>query len=444
MASSVSPEAISQPQFQYEPLLDFECTMQFMGKGGITTITFLDVSSARINSFKREHLVDTLKERVASLCHLNPWIAGSLVCDKTRHKNVQLRYPQYPTKADIDEILVISKDPCLCALSLELPVQQISQTVGSSSAIVEKGYTLIKDSSKRVCKVSLCLSKTPSIVSLIFSMSHVVGDGHTYYKLLQQILEADGLKESLSCVRKHEAAEECKTKGTGEEQYKFVCKPAIMINLAAKMFCSCQKAKLSARYIDAEKVTIVKDQEKARHGRSAAFVSTNDILTSTFGRASKPRVLLMAINWRKRIKSLADSDAGNYESCIVYDPESYETPFQIRESLMCGMPIRRVSDMRIPSCCETLTCKISMITNWAFPSFKCECHVHLDEREGESGYVSVPVLLHLPILKMEEVPMNLAIIFRAEKNRLAVFYCLFDINLQDLVNVGAPIGEEIP
>ena len=62
------------------------------------------------------------------------------------------------------------------------------------------------------------------------------------------------------------------------------------------MMCG-SKTKIEARYIDQDKV--ISSKEKVKDG----FVSTNDIVTSSFARATKVDILLMAINLRNRVKS---------------------------------------------------------------------------------------------------------------------------------------------
>ena len=56
----------------------------------------------------------------------------------------------------------------------------------------------------------------------------------------------------------------------------------------------------------------VKTEYTATPEEGVAFVSTNDILTSSFAKSIRARICMMAINFRNRIQSLVDGDAGNY------------------------------------------------------------------------------------------------------------------------------------
>merc|ERR1712070_1145579 len=74
----------------------------------------------------------------------------------------------------------------------------------------------------------------------------------------------------------------------------------------------------------------MKDCSKAD---SVQFVSTNDIIVSSFFNASKPDACLMQVNLRGRCDQWRDTDAGNYHYNLFYTSKSYGTPVQIRQSL---------------------------------------------------------------------------------------------------------------
>ena len=67
--------------------------------------------------------------------------------------------------------------------------------------------------------------------------------------------------------------------------------------------------------------------------QNTKFVSTNDIITSTFLRAAQVNMGLMAINFRDRLTDCKQSDAGNYQNMLVYYPADYASPSLIRASL---------------------------------------------------------------------------------------------------------------
>ena len=68
---------------------------------------------------------------------------------------------------------------------------------------------------------------------------------------------------------------------------------------------------------------------------------------------------------------------------------------------------------------KTVTSKVSMITNWAFPSFKAD--LALPSASGED--CTIPLELHLPIpYHPKEIAFPICVIFRPCADRLAVLY----------------------
>ena len=114
----------------YEPLLDTESSMMvFLGEPSVTTISlFKDVDHA--NS------VTYLKQRLTLICQANPWIAGRLIKDKTKHKdNVILAMPSSIHEHDVDTIFSTEEDSILTPLNTTTPFSQF----GINSLEVEVG-----------------------------------------------------------------------------------------------------------------------------------------------------------------------------------------------------------------------------------------------------------------------------------------------------------------
>ena len=126
---------------------------------------------------------------------------------------------------------------------------------------------------------------------------------------------------------------------------------------------------IESYYIDTDKIAEAKAQ-----AIGVDYVSTNDILTSTFGNATSARLLLMAINFRDKLPDFKADDAGNYEGALVFGPDDYATPTSIRQTLNTGPPAYRrgagltTGPAALPGCCENLRCQISMVTNMLNPN----------------------------------------------------------------------------
>ena len=81
--------------------------------------------------------------------------------------------------------------------------------------------------------------------------------------------------------------------------------------------------------VDASKVAGVKAksvENATRNGiDSVNFVSTNDVITSHFCRASGARVCMMVVNFRDKTDlGIGDNHAGCYEGCLLLDEEKEE------------------------------------------------------------------------------------------------------------------------
>ena len=112
--------------------------------------------------------------------------------------------------------------------------------------------------------------------------------------------------------------------------------------------------------VDNSKVKEIKAGERAE---GVSFVSTNDILTSTFGNAAAPRILFLPVNFRNKLDGYVSSDAGNYENSLVLCPGNYATPDHIRKLLLSGPPEYKRDEEEggpLPVGDEARECKLSV------------------------------------------------------------------------------------
>ena len=77
--------------------------------------------------------------------------------------------------------------------------------------------------------------------------------------------------------------------------------------------------------------------------------------------------MMFAINWRNRLLKIDNELAGNYEGGLIFDPQSYEEPQNIRKTLNKPVPMIREGETPLPGFCEQLRMRLSLITSWAFP-----------------------------------------------------------------------------
>lgn len=171
--------------------------------------------------------------------------------------------------------------------------------------------------------------------------------------------------------------------------------------------------KLNAQYVDKEKIREWKEKEAG----NADYISTNDILTSTFSQSVGADVLLMAINLRNRVENTYSNDAGNYSLVVVHDRQSSKRPSDIRTSLNDGPPFKRKGNSSLPGFYQTVKAQCSLITNWAFSSFNAD----IELPTSTEGTVS-PIELHLPVYDPKSIAFPIAIIFKPKAGRLGMIY----------------------
>ena len=410
----------------YQPLLDTESSLMFfLAEPAITTITFFKGADAKLSSV-------WLVNRLTEICNVNPWLVGRLVKNKRLHKNVLLEIPRIVTEEDVHSILcqdetVTSK---LSRISTKSKYEDLVDVILKSDVVVSPGYKLIGRKDRRIAKFTLVPVDNEQ-VALIASITHAVSDGYTYYKVMSML---SGDIVELSYVRQHEFVP-ASIEAIGTKEYKFLNSASFLICCLRSMLRTSKDKRIDARYIDQDK--IICSKEKVQDG----FVSTNDIITSSFAQATKADILLMAINLRNRIKFAHFCHSGNYESVIVHDSISASTPRALRKTLNGGASFKRDGDKRLPGFFKTVFCKVSMITNWSFPEI-WKADLKLFHSSGEK---SIPLDLHLPVYNVKDIAFPLGIVFRAKADRLAILYGgnTGEISYDRLTEVGGPIGAPV-
>lgn len=134
-----------------------------------------------------------------------PWFAGRLVKTKT---GAQLRHPVGPASEHIDSLFTATPaagdaattaSPAAFQLApTSLYAQICTKMYKSGTVVVGSGYALLgKD--KPVVLLTL-VESVPGKFALVFSMSHVVGDGRTYYEVFK-MLQPDAIVRPMPTAR---------------------------------------------------------------------------------------------------------------------------------------------------------------------------------------------------------------------------------------------------
>merc|ERR1712070_314917 len=130
----------------------------------------------------------------------------------------------------------------------------------------------------------------------------------------------------------------------GKAQHLYQYSMGFILPIVCGGMCCAPKKKMLAYYVDQERIKDIR--ANAVEGTNPEFVSTNDVLTSGFGVASGLTLMSMAINMRGRAEGLLATDAGNYESGLLFEAQAYAEPTLIREVYKRDPPISRAQ--RLP------------------------------------------------------------------------------------------------
>jgi len=247
---------------------------------------------------------------------------------------------------------------------------------------------------------------------LVFSLSHVVADGHTYYTILDMVHDKN--KVFSMNVDRSERYQEAMDKLYGAKVTRWQESKKLTANMAWSSLKPFSKKSWFNSYVDKSKVksrkTAVKKTDKVK------FVSTNDILTSHVAINSKCEIFQMAMNMRERIPEFDRNDAGNYMSSMYLNATVYAEPGNIRDSLIDMQP--SAAGEWLPGTWKTLRANIGLVTNWT-SSFGGDLTF-----DGRAKH-----LLHMPVANFKKYPswpMSCFIIYTPRPGETAVLHFLKD------------------
>jgi hypothetical protein len=321
-------------------LMPFESTDLILSVPAITTVTFFKRTAA-------ENPYNFIKERVVKLVRKNPWLSGTLSRPQGR---VALSYPE--DESNLRVSFALHEDPCVRS---DVPYSVLFQSVAKFS--VETGAKCLATKSP-LFKVTV-IESSPSEFAVVFSISHVIADGYTFY-CLYGMLNADTEIRALQVKRDHKFKMKLDTAAAGYDTFPWIFTFGVTVNiLKTLVFGSAPQVK--ARYIDNAAVT----EEKAKIAsklENGLFVSSNDVITSWYFRSCRADVGIMAMNFRNRLDGITGRLAGNYEGLMAYQRQDFESPEYIRRSL--EPPYRRNRSGALPGTLSSVFSRISVLSSW--------------------------------------------------------------------------------
>jgi hypothetical protein len=331
---------------------------------------------------------------------MNPWLQAKLVKKKGRYS---LNFKKSCDSLRSDTFSCTEDSTLNPHLNnAELAAKLVKYCVKVSIQCINKNeplfrVTLIKISDKQF--------------ALLFSLSHTLGDGHTFYSLYGMLSNGIPAK-ALIAERKHEAASQLLQSSTA----KWLLGMGMTSRFVSRMIIPQRDLKrktvaVNPKWIESEKSKHQEafQSESERDPTFPSFISTNDIITTWYFQASRCHVGLMFMNFRNRAEGMTDELAGNYESVIAYQSQDFASPHYIRRSI----PIERRfhEHIPLPGIWHTTTKKIAAITSWV--SFYVEIQLSSPTTKH---------LYHAPVIQKSpnEAIFDIAIIFCPKKGEYAI------------------------
>eukprot|EP00500_Bicosoecida_sp_ms1_P011866 CAMPEP_0203830648 /NCGR_PEP_ID=MMETSP0115-20131106/66466_1 /ASSEMBLY_ACC=CAM_ASM_000227 /TAXON_ID=33651 /ORGANISM="Bicosoecid sp, Strain ms1" /LENGTH=484 /DNA_ID=CAMNT_0050739709 /DNA_START=86 /DNA_END=1536 /DNA_ORIENTATION=- len=419
-------------------LLEEESKDGFLYVGAVTTVTLysrLDdageaAGAEAAAAAPSRSAADSVRERLRLVLGANPWLTGHLE-RASKKERVRLVYDDVePTDASVASVFEVAAEADL-ALGVPLATSYgDAETFRAVSAALIKSRANVPPGMKQLNKgapvsrftVVTDLVDAPRFAfALVASVSHTVADGYTYYALMN-MLSARAPVGTLRVARKEHYSADW-ARAVGADVHSMVFGTTFAMNYAGTMLFH-GKPRVHLRLVDGEVVAAAKRAVKDAGVSGVKFVSTNDVVTSAVGRLLRARLLVMAINFRRRLRDVEEVDAGNYEGSLVFNPEDYQSPALIRKALVAGARgaggptfVRASSgdgDTKptpLPSGCELLHCRIAMVTNWATFARDVEVEGHRQE-------------LHMPVLETSGVgvPLEMVVLWRPREGQVGVAF----------------------
>lgn len=370
------------------PLLREERTLICLSLPAVTTVTF----------YKKQSGVSPaafLRERVAAIVRANPWLAGRLL--------------DTPSEGGLCIAVPTECAPCFeeCAAGeSELrPGMDFEALVQASAPMQVKPGTGCVDRDEPLFRVTLAGcggGAHADTLALVVSISHVLGDGHTYYSIFS-MLDPEEPIQAMDPTRQQDSMASI-IQGAGEAKASWVLSPFTLLGLVSNLLRPNRKAVM--KLVDTKWVSQQKRAAAAAADAATEFVSTNDVLSSSFFNLGEFDYGAIMVNHRGRQPKLGDDVAGNYEGVLQFWPEESSTPAGIRRPLQTPERMRAARD-DVPSVAKSLKSNWAVVTNWA--SFVRS--VALPGCED---------MIHLPIMNPASLLMrSTLVIFKPKKDVLA-------------------------
>lgn len=356
--------------------------------------------------------MEHLRGKLGQLLSSNPWLAGRL---QRERGIVRLSLPGPPGRRFDPAPYFIEEAEA--DLNLDQSMETMRKVVGH--LLVKIGQDCV-DQDEPLFRVSVIRTGLDQF-AVVVSLSHVLGDGHTYYQVYSALGQSAPFRPLNPFRKLAFSAAMAESLGQGKTGW-LSSQRAWLGNLMSRLFKPTHK--WGAWYVDEGWVGDQKRSQSTASCRDTPWISTNDVLTSWFLCRGRYSYGIMALNFRQRLCGLTASDAGNYEGGVQFWPDEFATPSGIRRSLQAAPHFRAGRD-DTPGLWRSLGGHFGVVTNWA----------------SLQQVLSLPdcqQVLHLPLIS--DLLLDAMIVFRPTAGTLGVAMAQRTLSASSL---GAALGARI-
>jgi len=392
-----------------------------MWEEGIASVSFYTGNFAEASAA----ILEQFKKIVAA----NPWLAGRLV--KSKEDGVCLVHPASPSEEDINRLFQSTSFGDTGGFKL---APNASYVDTCRSMYKSKKRVVVGAGMQDVCTILTLSESSPGEFALIFSISHVIGDGRTKYDILNML--SPGTEVTALVSTRIMSFSESMRDMCGRRELAWIDKPSslfMMMGAVMPAMMGCKKVTCTAFKLCPDRVAEIK--QSATKDGDVSYVSTNDIITSTFFSSCKVRIGVMGLDCRGRVDGISNDLAGNYVTALTMDPATFSKPASVRK-VLSSTPYQ-TTGMPLPSCCSWLMgekMKTGMITNWS--SFAGNL-VQLE---------SCKMKVHLPVLNPDMVMWDNMVPFAYEAGEIGLLCwstSLDENGLREALPVKGCISQEL-
>ena len=259
------------------------------------------------------------------------------------------------------------------------------------------------DNDEPIFKLTIFKIKPSKQYALVMSMSHIIGDGSTYYEFMSMLDSVNSIR-SLDAQRYQDTLDAAKAnihETLNPDNIFGICSLfGIFVNVFIR-----PPLKPHLFYIDEN---ALKDYKESFISESVAYVSSNDVLVSWFVRFLRATLVSMAMGLRGRISGLDNNNAGNYIANVLFRSQDVDSPEKLRK-ILSSTPYIGSSKIS-PRLSECLLMTVVCTTNWS--TFCKEISINDDKQ-----------ILHIPLMQVSNMPaLGSMIILNQKRGHLQCYF----------------------